>query len=72
MAEQLTDAKLELYNILGERILQQTLNIGYKGRNTLSLKGLDNLTPVIYFIKLNYANKNVLHKMLKLKYKVEK
>ncbi|NCQ18360.1 MAG: hypothetical protein COZ80_00660 [Ignavibacteria bacterium CG_4_8_14_3_um_filter_37_9] len=72
MAEQLTDAKLELYNILGERILQQTLNIGYKGRNTFSLKGLDNLTPVIYFIKLNYANKNVLHKMLKLKYKVEK
>lgn len=67
MAEQLTDAKLELYNILGERILQQTVNIGLKGRNTYSIKGLDNLTPGIYFIKINYSNKNVLHKILKLK-----
>jgi len=62
-----TDVKLELYNILGERILQQTVNIGLKGRITYSIKGLDNLTPGIYFIKINYANKNVLHKILKLK-----
>jgi len=58
-----TDIKLEVENMLGERVYEMTVAKGYVGLNTITIQA-DDLTPGIYFYTVIAGESSLTKKMI--------